>query len=471
MKSLNFTALVSALLSAALLCGACSYGDPQETGTAGTETAKPAETESADPVKIHASDPDNVARSKAYLAEAPDGDLGGMDIFITGPSAGMLSPDGASYISKEISERNSAVEKKLNVRLDFSEAEAGAMFEDAAASVASGMYYTDVMLLPLLNVGTFFSAGCLMNLESLPYLDLSRPYFNKRSVAALSPGNYCLGFASDAYPLLRETPALFYNRAIEADDPGYLERAAKDGTLTWDLVLTKAEENLSALGEEAYSVSVGNPTSTFPETVFLSGTERLITTTPAVPTVAFIPEWVAAPSAVAARIGASSPAKEEGAELFKSGKAAYQIEYVKNAVTLNGETEFGVVPLPKMTADGDYRALVSPYCPVFTVIAGTKNSAEISLVLSALSAASYGVIPEHFVDEIIVSSMRDDKSGDMLELISKTAEFDLSQAISGISSAVNEGTVRYIGLSLSGASGNYAELSAAANEWLVSVFG
>ncbi|MBR3415647.1 MAG: hypothetical protein IKH09_02985 [Clostridia bacterium] len=468
---LKITALILALLCAASLFSACSYPGSEETET-DPATASPTETEKRrDPVRIHAYDPDNVIRAKAYLEEAPGGDLGGMDIFISGPSAGMLSPDGATYISKEISDRNRAVEEKLNVRLDFSEAAASEMLADAAASVASGMYYTDVMTVPLGNVGAFFAYGCLSNLESMPYLDLSAPYFNGRSVTALSPGNWCLGFISDAYPVLRETPALFYNRAIEGDDPGMLERAAKDGTLTWDLVFASAETNISLLGDGAFTFSVGNPAATLPQTVFLSGTGRVITTAPPVPTVAFAAEWLAPSSAVTSKISGSSPAKDEGAELFKNGKVAYRIEYVKNAAAMNGETtEFGVVPLPKITAEGEYRALVSPYCPVFTVIAGTQNSEEISLVLTALSAASYGVIPEHFVDEIIVTEMRDDKSGDMLDLISKTAEFDLSSAISGASVPVGE-TVNYIGQAVSGAGGDFAALASAANAALADLFG
>ncbi|MBQ7475417.1 MAG: hypothetical protein IJS78_05795 [Clostridia bacterium] len=468
-------AVFAVVLSFAVSLAGCSWPTlpswrTGETGTE-TETAEPsgAETE-REPVIVHTHDPDNELRARVWLEEAPGGDLDGADVFFTGPSVGALSPDGASYISKEIKKRNDAVEAKLNVKLNFAEADAASMYADAAASVASGMYYTDVMLLPISSVGQFYSGGCLFNLSSLPFFDLSKPYFNQRSVKALSPGNYCLGFASDAYPLLRETPALFYNRAAEGDDPGALERAAKDGTLTWDLVLAAAETGALLLGEDAYAVSVGNPTATFPQTVFISETGRIITTTPSVPAVGYVPEWLWATASVVGRISASAPATDEGAELFKNGKVAYRIEYVKNAVAMNGEAEFGVVPLPKATAESDYRALVSPYCPVFTVIAGTKNSAEISLVLSSLSAASYGVIPEHYVDETIVSSMRDDKSGDMLDLISKTADFDLSAAFSGSSSAVSA-AFNYIGQASSGSGGSFEDVAAAANEWLAETFG
>ncbi|MBR7033966.1 MAG: extracellular solute-binding protein [Clostridia bacterium] len=470
-KKKRITALILALLSAALL-SACSYGVPEQTET-DTEAVSSPETEGhTDPVKVHTYDPDNVVRSKAYLEEAPGGDLDGMDVFFSGPYVGTLSPDGATYISKEISERNRAVEEKLNVKLDFSAVEVSDMIADAASSVASGMYYTDVMLIPVSTVGTFYASGCLFNLESLPYFDLSVPYFNQRSVSAMSAGRYCLGFLSDAYPVLRETPALFYNRAIEGDDPGSLERAAKDGTLTWDTVLEKAEANLSLLGEGAFPVSVGNPTATFPQTVYLTGSGRIISTAADRPAVSIDPAVLAAASAVTGRISKSAPAKDEGAELFKNGKVAYRIEYVKNAATLNGETtEFGVVPLPKMTDADEYRAFVSPYCSVFTVIAGTKNSEEISLVLTSLSAASYGVIPEHYVDEVIVTSMRDDRSGDMLDLITKSAEFDLSISLSGISSAVGDATLQYISGAANGAGGDYEALAAAVNAFLADLFG
>ena len=108
---LKITALILALLCAASLFCACSYPRSEETETE-SAIASPTETEKArDPVRIHAYDPDNVIRAKAYLEEAPGGDLGGMDIFISGPSAAALSPDGATYISKEISDRTAPSKK------------------------------------------------------------------------------------------------------------------------------------------------------------------------------------------------------------------------------------------------------------------------------------------------------------------------------------------------------------------------
>ena len=471
MKKTVATALCLILFAAFVtpLFSGCSalWDVEQQTGPEEHTTAEPADTEEkGEPVRIHQYDPDNVLMAEAYLEAAPGADLDGMDVFLTGPMTSLLSPDGAKYISKEISERNRAVEKKLNVKLDFSAVDADTMFDDAAAAIAAGMYYTDVMLLPVGSVGKFYSGGELSNLNSLPFLDLSRPYFDQGSVAALTAGGFTLGFSADACPTLSYLPALYYNRAALTD--GSLEEAARSGSLTWDLVLAAAEEGKAALGEDAAAFGAGFKLA-LPETVYASFGGAVTSTAGEYPTVAISEDILARSSSISKAVSGAFIKGDKSGKAFKEGAAVFMIDYVGKAKYRHAEgVDWAILPLPTEKEGDVTRSLVSSDCPVFTVIAGTETGEETALVLTALCAASYGVVPEHYVDEVLVTSMRSNEAADMLDIIRKTAVFDLAVAVSGESDEILDGT---LGAVRSAATGDvFAAAAAAANDALRATF-
>lgn len=426
------------------------------------ETAAPAETASPgspetgdsdknDPVTIHSYDPDNEIRSKAYFDSVEKDNFAGLDLFVTGPSVSRMDPDGATYMSKELRDRKTAVEKKLNMRINLTSADPATMFDEAAAAIASGLYYTDVMLLPLGQVGAFAASGTLMNLRSVPALDLAAPYFDAGSVEALSAGYETYGLASDACPVLTELPALYYNKELVTDYKGKSIRSvALDGGLTWDVfweVLAAAKANL---GEGQYSVSAGSMKSRLPETVHVANGGTIVSSGELrTPTVAFSPKslkWsVFFGNGMLTDERALFTKAKTATAAFSEGKTAFIFETVGGAASLyGGGAEWGILPMPKPSADSAYRSLASPDAPVFTVIRGTENSYEIGKMLSALSAWSYGVVPERYVDEVLVTSMSGNDAGDVLDLISKSAVFDLSTAFGETSAALADGTYGFI---------------------------
>ena len=433
-----------------------------KTGKAAPETASPAETAAPDtpvtpetdgraPVTIHSYDPDNEIRSKAYFDSVGKDNFSGLDLFITGPSVSRMDPDGATYMSKELRDRKTAVEKKLNVKVNLTSADPATMLDEATAAIASGMYYTDVMLLPIGEVGTFAASGTLMNLRSVPALDLAAPYFDAGSVAALSAGYETYGLASDACPALTELPALYYNKELVADYKGKSIRSvALDGGLTWDVfweVLAAAKANLD---EGQYSVSAGSMKSRLPETVHVANGGTIVSSGELkTPAVEFSPKslkWsVFFGNGMLTDERALFTKAKTAAAAFSEGKTAFIFETVGGAVSLyGGGAEWGILPMPKPSADSPYRSLASPDASVFTVIRGTENSYEIGKMLSALSAWSYGVVPERYVDEVLMTMMSGNDSGDVLDVISKSAVYDLSTAFGPASEALADGTYGFI---------------------------
>ncbi len=422
---------------------------PGQTGT--PETEEPGETEARDPVKLHSYDPDNAIRSKVYFESVGNDNLGGMDLFITGPSVSRMDPDGATYMSKELYDRKKAVEEKLNVRLSLTSADPAAMLEEATAAIASGLYYTDVMLLPLGEVGTFASSGALMNLRSVPALDLTAPYFDRGSVEALSAGYETYGLVSDACPVLPELPALYYNKSTVPEVNGEnIRTAALDGRLTWDVFWEYLSAARAELDDGKYSVGAGSVADRLPEIVHAARGGQIVSSGELVtPAVAFTPEsltWtVYFANGMLTDENSTFAGGRDSVRNFREGDLAFIFETVGGAGSLYGNAvDWSILPMPRSSSMSGYASLASPDAPVFTVIRGTENGYDIGKMLSALSAWSYGVVPERYVDEVLMTKMSGNDAGDVLDVISKSAVFDLSTAFGPASEALADGTYGFI---------------------------
>ncbi|MBR6290602.1 MAG: extracellular solute-binding protein [Clostridia bacterium] len=456
MRHMTFLRCLAAALALALLFAVtgCTGGERSAPETADSgETVTPETTapETRDPVKIHAYDPDNEIRSRVYFDSVGDDNFAGLDLFITGPSVSRMDADGATYMSKELRERKTAVEKKLNVKINLTQAEPATMLDEATAAIASGMYYTDVMLLPLGEVGNFAASGTLMNLRSVPALDLTAPYFDAGSVRALSAGFETYGFASDACPVLTELPALYYNKDAVPDYGGEsLREVALKGGLTWDVFLETLSAVRADLGEGEYSVGAGTLGKRLPETVHVSRGGSMISSGELVsPTVSFTPQtltWSVNIMNGLLTDGSGLVSNANGSvRNFREGDLAFLFETVGEGSNLYGRgVSWSVLPVPRSSSSETYRSLASPDTPVFTVIRGTENAYDIGKTLSALSAWSYGVVPERYVDEVLMTRMSGNDAGDVLDVISKSAVYDLSTAFGPVSEALADGTYGFI---------------------------
>ena len=444
-------ALALALLFAVTGCSEAGRTAPETADSGETVTPETTAPETKDPVKIHSYDPDNEIRSKAYFDSVGKDNFAGLDLFITGPSVSRMDADGATYMSKELRARKTAVEEKLNVKINLTRAEPATMLDEATAAIAAGLYYTDVMLLPLGQVGNFAAAGTLMNLRSVPALDLTAPYFDAGSVRALSAGFETYGFVSDACPVLTELPALFYNKDMVPDYGGEsLRDVALKGELTWDVYLETLSAARADLGEGQYSVGAGTLAKRLPETVHVSRGGSMISSGELVaPSVSFTPQtltWsVNIINGLLTDENGLVTNTKGSVRNFREGDLAFLFGTVGEASDLYGKgVSWSVLPVPRSSSSETYRSLASPDTPVFTVIRGTENGYDIGKTLSALSAWSYGVIPERYVDEVLMTSMSGNDAGDVLDLITKSAAYDLSTAFGPSSGALADGTYGFI---------------------------
>ena len=455
MKS-RIISLIAALITGVLFLSACSSGkttlntdtdSPDVTADAATST--PESEKIPETVIIHSGDPNNKVYAEAYLKALPDKSFDGASFIITSPDTSLYDPSEVSYLSEAVTERNKAVEEKFGVTISFVKSELGVMLEDAKKSAAAEMFYSHIMVMPMTSVPTFAANELLMNLRSMPLLDMSAPYFSRLSADALSLGNKTYGITGEAIPSSTGITALFYNKNIaEAAGITDIYSVAIDGTLTWD----KMNEYCSAAVSAGNIGAVSDGGSDI-DAIYVSVGEKYISSgdnrTPSVSIANYSMNDAATRYRTiindAAAVGVT---KDTAVSAFREGKALFTFAEIGKADTLTGSSvNLGMLPMPKATVDASYRHLADGSTNVFTVTNGVTDSAMVSLVLSGLNAASYGVMAEEVSDYLHATVLPDSRSANVYELITDTTVYDLSTAYAPHFTEISAGSrdlVRYI---------------------------
>lgn len=428
-------ALTAAVLVLTLLLTSCTVtvSPPDATDTeqdaAGTVSpSAPAESEGDETVYRYAGNPDYPILADAYLDALPDTDFGGKTFIITSPDTTFLDPDAVRFVSDTVKRRNDAVEEKYNVKIETAESDAATMIEEAKQARLAGMYYTDIMCLPVSEVCVFDAEGLLMNLRSLPHLDLARPYFNASSVEAATVGYRTLGVAGEA-TVTSDLPCVIFNRgAIGIAASNELYSLAEEGKLTWDRLFEYAAAADSMDGVARAALAGGECI----DSIFISLGEKYVAspekTLPSAATVQNSFDWAATYARPMIDSAAAAGISRDGtAEAFSDGKALFTVGNVRELDDYRtSDVRVGILPIPKHKAEEPYRSLAGGDSTVMTVPSRTTNSEMISAVLSGMNAASYGYLTEQNASYIHASTLPDNRSADMFELIARGAVYDFT---------------------------------------------
>lgn len=467
-------------------CGILIINDLTEQNLSKSETEKnfPEDETAYTPVAYtpYRSNEDDRAEAERYYSALPDKNFDGAVFFITTPDVDYIDPDNTeTVVAREIVERNRRIEERYDVVLLTSLTDAKTMLTEARNAVASDSYYTDLMMIPLYMTGQFRMAEVLMNLRSLPFLDLGAPYFNSESVEMTSGGYSTWGVAGYASLSPSAFTALYFNRdiveRIGLEAPYSL---VASGKWTWERLFeyTSAVTELNGESENRlYTVGTENNTSRLADLVFIScGNSYVASAEKTVPKLSFTAESAEYAVRAANRILTDADAVMDAGAIsrFANGEALFLVEYLYTAPWMtNSAADWGVLPLPMEKEGDDYRTLVSNNELIFTVPVNHTNAEMASVVLSALNAASYGYLYDEYVEYSMIHVLRDNDSVNMVELILNSAAFDFSLAFGNAYPTVAEGTYGLIRSAASDAdlASRYPEATEKASETLNKYFG
>ena len=291
--------------------------------------------------------------------------------------------------------------------------------------------------------------GMLMELHNVPYMDLSKPWYDQNANEQLSIEGKLFATAGDMILMDNEaTLCVLFNKKLAEDYAleGFYEMV-KNGKWTIDKMTefskltAKDLDGDGTIGEKDQWGNIGEPLNTYALMVacdaiavkknkddvpvfdvqnehFYDAFTKAVNLNRDDKVTMFCDNFKAAD--VWADI--IDPAFTEGRVLFNTAGL------VRVTVFRAMETNFGILPLPKYDeSQKEYNSMVSIGCANSIAIPTTANAERCGAVIEALSAESYYTLTPAYYDIVLkTKNARDDASSEMLDIIFDNRIFDIA---------------------------------------------
>jgi len=357
-------------------------------------------------------------------------------------------------INDAVYERNNYVGSRFDVK--FREIDVGNFYaQDAEVNIsvqANTDDYDMVALMPERIISSFINKGYIIDLYTVPYMDLTQPWYDQNAIEQISIGHklFCVTGAmltmdDDA------TTGVFFNKnlAISNELPDLYE-LVKEGKWTIDKLIefatvaandtngdgemTAMEDTWGALSQQTMSLSLN---SAIGKTLITKDENDL-------PVVnIYDEEYIAMYEKVLslqnnwditlyaeAQQGFSEVFVECMDVTFSSGRGLFNICPINRfSLFRDMEDDYGIVPNPKFDENQEeYYSFVNLWCSNSIAIPKTASDLErTGIIIEALSAESlYGLTDAYYETTLKSKEARDSESGQMLDLIFSNRIYDLA---------------------------------------------
>lgn len=446
MNILRKSQIIAALflsLAAVVSCGQTQSQTAVDTGDA---TAAESETNAAETTL---SDP-------AYTDNVPDFDFGGADfrflLFGDGDPYNWseidILSDGADgeTINDGIYARNLALEERMNIHITGSYQNATTVLNKA---VQAGDDAYDAAWLQLSQAGSTAQSGSVLDWLDMPYVDLSKAYWDASIIRDLSIGGHVYFMTGDISTIDNQaTWIMMFNKSMiaENDLPSPYD-LVNNGTWTIDRFSEMTKDVTADVdGDGAFTLADKYGIATTPDTAyglfystglsFISKDEN------------DFPQYtldIDKATDVLGKIGVilnegnrtllSEKIKGESnvfialRDVFIEGRSLFYAEVMFHVAHLRQmETDFGIIPLPKYDeAQEHYITFVNPAGTCLAIPATDDNPEMTGAVLEAMAALSYQYLtPAYYNIALQQKIARDNESSEMLDLLLQNRVYDLA---------------------------------------------
>jgi hypothetical protein len=351
-------------------------------------------------------------------------------------------------IGEAVYKRNLAVAEKYNIGFKLTEESYDTLNATLHKNVASGDdIYTIVSQIQGM-VSNLITNGDLYDISMLPYVDLSKPWWDKNSVAEYSVAHKLYLVASDILINDKDgTAAIAFSKQSATDNqlPDLYE-LARSGEWTFDTM----ESTYKSVARDVNGDSVMDENDFYGflggrdvAATFYQGGGALLVAKDAndIPYIAFQSDRN---YSLAQRIydlvtktdifydhHAMGTDDAQYQKLFEEGHGLYfwmRLDAVSDM--RSSENEFGILPIPKYTDDQNgYSCIVSVHtCSLLSVPSVTQNLERTGVLLEALAAESKYTLMYAYYDVALKTKFsRDEESAEMLDLIFANRVFDLGE--------------------------------------------
>ena len=361
-----------------------------------------------------------------------------------------VEEENGETINDAVYSRNRAIEEKYNITIKGSFS--ASQYNDARRSVQSGDNSFDVLSIPLQGAtANLAREGMLLDLKNVPYVDLEQPWWDQKANEQLSIENRVLFTISDLLVIDKDALFIFlFNKDViqeyGLEDPYQLVR---DGTWTidklWDMAKVVTRDiNGDGVMDDNDAYGLISQTHTMHGNVVSSGHFVITKDNNDMPIIniqdpmimASYQKWIEILNDRTNTIIAQDwNSKYTGDTIWDhqldvlNEKRGLWLYTGMNRVTMLREMEcnFGILPNPKYDeSQSDYYNAVHAWCTTSVSIPITSDPERTGMILEALTSESYYTLRPAYYDISLKSKlMRDDESGEMLDLIFKTRSYDL----------------------------------------------
>ena len=430
------------MLLCAMLCTAagCASNDK------GAETTNSPDTTAADTTPAE-------TETTKILPDLPERDFEGYTF--RGMTKGTASSHWSSrdFYAEEITgeaindavyNRNATVGEKYNFKMEELGAESGDPVSDARKAVQAGENSFDVILAGN-SINPMITDGMLLDLNAMPYMDMTRPWYDQNANESLSIGHKLFVSCGELNIMDNDaTWSILFNKAMAEDlGLGNFYDMVKDGTWTQDVLLSAMETasiDLNGDGQRDANDQWGNVGEGFDVMGYMIGAGARCFTKDAddMPVLDVLSERYVDAYAKAHAINDNTDIcftiTKAGSwdvldNVFTEGRCLFS--YVGlNRVTLFREMEadFGILPTPKYEeSQEEYHNVVSTWGANFFAVPKTAEDLErTGIILEALSAESmYTLTPAYYDVTLKTKAARDEESSAMLDIIFASRVFEL----------------------------------------------
>ncbi|MBE6709332.1 MAG: hypothetical protein E7578_08850 [Ruminococcaceae bacterium] len=363
---------------------------------------------------------------------------------IASPDTSSLNPDGGlEFISEVAHERNKRVSAKHSISIVSSKVDYMSLYEEVNTAVNSGMYYSDLLMLPQDMVGSFAVNGLLLNLRSMPTLNFEASYFNQSSVGAGSAGfnSYAISGYASIYPY--SLPAVFFNKAL-CDSAGVdMYTLVESGEWTWDKFFIISSS--AATTDGVFSWGTTDLGDAVYESVFVSCGHRIVDSgIMQVPSLAFDADSSASTQYILKTLyndAGSIHNHAKSIEFLSNGWGYFLIDKLSSITQLRGaSSDWGIAPIPKYSASDRYYSLAGSDSLMFTCPVTVSTPDKSATILKSLNAASEGVVKDGYISYIQYNYLRDNNSANMLDHIFDNIVYDFSYTYGNLYTEIAYGT-------------------------------
>lgn len=382
------------------------------------------------------------------IKDLPDKDFKNKKFRIATDSAQhIFSSNTNSVIGKEYFLRNAAVEKKYNVKLTLTDESGLPTVGDRIKTEAlAGTDYCDLIILQDKTFQILAANDSLMNVRSVPYLNLNASYFFQNALESTTLGNYSYGFSGDFIYDPEDCFAVFFNKKLlsKAQLPD-IYQLVRDNQWDMDNFLIFAEEIYSLVRSEGQKMSGITSEHTTEDLINVfwaaTGFRYFANDYGTRPELIFDHEYtqnfITSQKNIFFKTSAYSSDTETALDTFRNGESFFFIAPLSAADDVTGfGINWGLVPVPKLdinqTAHYTYLNNGFQYAGFAK---GTKDPTFSGMITSALFAASEGLNQKIKVQSFLNLYLNSETDVEMMEKIISSPYYDAASFFETTSSS------------------------------------